>query len=73
MTMICLLGRLTADPELRHTQSQVPVTSFTLAVDRAYQPKGQEQLNHTFPPTSVQPLHGQVQPLRILFLFQCEI
>ena len=43
MNMICLLGRLTADPELRHTQSQVPVTSFTLAVDRAYQPKGQER------------------------------
>ena len=43
MNMVCLLGRLTADPELRHTQSQVPVTSFTLAVDRAYQPKGQER------------------------------
>ncbi len=43
MNMICLLGRLTADPELRHTQSQVPVTSFTLAVDRTYQPKGQER------------------------------
>ena len=43
MNMICLLGRLTADPELRHTQSQVPVTSFTLAVDRAYAPKGQER------------------------------
>ena len=39
MNMVCLLGRLTADPELRHTQNQVPVTSFTLAVDRAYQPK----------------------------------
>lgn len=43
MNMVCLLGRLTADPELRHTQNQVPVTSFTLAVDRAYQPKGQER------------------------------
>lgn len=31
-----LMGRLTADPELRHTQSNIPVTSFTLAVDRAY-------------------------------------
>lgn len=29
--------------ELRHTQSQVPVCSFTLAVDRAYTPKGQEK------------------------------
>lgn len=43
MNMVCLLGRLTAEPELRHTQNQVPVTSFTLAVDRAYQPKGQER------------------------------
>lgn len=31
-----LMGRMTADPELRHTQSNIPVTSFTLAVDRAY-------------------------------------
>lgn len=32
-----LMGRLTADPELRHTPNQVPVTSFTLAVSRAAQ------------------------------------
>ena len=31
-----LMGRLTADPELRHTQSNIPVTSFTLAVDRTF-------------------------------------
>ena len=43
MNFICLLGRLTADPELRHTQSRVPVTSFTLAVDRSFTPKGQEK------------------------------
>ena len=43
MNTVCLMGRLTADPELRYTQTQVPVTSFTLAVDRAYQPKGQER------------------------------
>ena len=43
MNTICLIGRLTADPELRTTQNQVSVTSFTLAVDRAYQPKGQER------------------------------
>ncbi|MBR5135402.1 MAG: single-stranded DNA-binding protein [Clostridia bacterium] len=48
MNMVCLLGRLTADPELRHTQSQVAVTSFTIAVDRAYQPKGQEQRQADF-------------------------
>ena len=43
MNVICIMGRLTADPELRHTASQVPVTSFTLAVDRAFQQKGSER------------------------------
>jgi single-strand DNA-binding protein len=28
------MGRLTRDPELRHTQNNTPVTSFRLAVDR---------------------------------------
>ena len=31
-----LMGRLVADPELRHTQNDIAVTSFTLAVERAY-------------------------------------
>ena len=43
MNMICLMGRLCGDPELRRTQSDVAVASFTLAVDRAYTPKGQEK------------------------------
>ena len=29
-----LMGRLTRDPEMRYTQSNTPVTSFTLAVNR---------------------------------------
>ena len=33
---IVLMGRLTRDPELRRTQSSIPVVSFTLAVDRDY-------------------------------------
>ena len=33
---INLMGRLTRDPELRYTASQVPVASFTLAVDRDF-------------------------------------
>lgn len=33
---IDLMGRLTKDPELRYTQSNTPVASFTLAVDRDY-------------------------------------
>lgn len=31
-----LMGRLTRDPELRHTQTNIPVASFTLAVDRGF-------------------------------------
>jgi single-strand DNA-binding protein len=33
---ITIMGRLTRDPELRYTQSQTPVASFTLAVDRDF-------------------------------------
>ena len=33
---ITIMGRLTRDPELKYTQSQTPVTSFTLAVDRDF-------------------------------------
>ena len=33
---ITIMGRLTRDPELRHTQSQLPVASFSLAVDRDF-------------------------------------
>lgn len=38
-----LMGRLTADPELRHTPNGVAVTSFTLAVDRPYAKSGAER------------------------------
>ena len=33
---IVLMGRLTRDPELRYTQSQTPVASFSLPVDRDF-------------------------------------
>ena len=36
LNRIDIMGRLTRDPELRHTQSQTPVASFTLAVDRDF-------------------------------------
>lgn len=36
MNQIVLMGRLTRAPELRQTNSNVAVTSFTLAVDRGY-------------------------------------
>ena len=36
---VTIMGRLTRDPELRHTQSGAAVTSFTLAVDRDFKDK----------------------------------
>jgi single-strand DNA-binding protein len=33
---IVIMGRLTRDPELRHTQSGTPVASFSVAVDRDF-------------------------------------
>lgn len=38
-----IAGRLTADPELKSTPSGVPVTSFTVAVNRSYRAKNGEQ------------------------------
>ncbi len=38
-----LMGRLVADPELRHTANNVAVTTFRIAVDRNYTPKGGER------------------------------
>ena len=43
MNAVCLLGRLTATPEQKTTANGVSVTSFTVAVDRTYQPKGAER------------------------------
>jgi len=39
MNKVILIGRLTADPELRQTQSGVSSCRFTLAVDRKYADK----------------------------------
>lgn len=41
LNKVILMGRLTRDPELRHTQSNIPVVSFTLAVDRGFKRDGQ--------------------------------
>ena len=40
LNIIALMGRLVADPELRHTSNDVPVASFTLAVERSYVRQG---------------------------------
>ena len=34
---VCLIGRMTKDPELRRTNTGSSVTSFTLAVNRSFQ------------------------------------
>lgn len=36
LNVITLIGRLTRDPELRHTANSIPVATFTLAVDRPF-------------------------------------
>jgi single-strand DNA-binding protein len=40
---VVLMGRLTADPELKSTQSGVKVCSFTLAVERDFRDKSGER------------------------------
>lgn len=40
---VVLVGRLTRDPDLRSTGSGIPVTSFTLAIDRNYTNKQGER------------------------------
>lgn len=40
---VVLMGRLTADPELKTTQSGLSVTSFRIAVDRNYVKQGEER------------------------------
>ena len=39
MNQIVIMGRLTRDPELRHTPNGVAVASFSIAVDRGFAPK----------------------------------
>ena len=39
LNRIVIMGRLTRDPELRHTQTGTPVASFSLAVDRDFKDK----------------------------------
>ena len=43
LNKVILMGRLTADPELRQTQSGVNSCRFTVAVDRNFVPQGGER------------------------------
>lgn len=43
INFVVLMGRLTADPELKHTPNGVSVTSFSVAVDRGYAKQGEDR------------------------------
>ena len=43
LNVVVLTGRLVADPELRHTASDLAVTTFTIAVNRRYARAGEER------------------------------
>ena len=40
LNSVTLIGRLVADPELRYTQTKLPVTTIRIAVDRDYLSSG---------------------------------
>ena len=49
MNLVVYMGRLTADPELKYVgKDNTPVCKFTIAVDRAYQKKGEEKKTDFF-------------------------
>ena len=43
MNKVVLIGRLTADPNLKFTKGGTAVTTFTLAVDRRFKKEGQPE------------------------------
>ena len=43
MNKVCLIGRITKDPELRYTSSNIPSVRFTLAVNRTFQNQNGER------------------------------
>ncbi len=43
LNQVALMGRLTADPELRRTPSNIAVTTFSIAVNRSYVKQGAER------------------------------
>ena len=49
LNCLVIMGRLTADPELRTTPSGTSVTSFTVAVDRNYCKQGEERQTDFIP------------------------
>ena len=43
MNNVSLIGRLATAPELKHTQSNMAYTRFSIAVDRSYAKQGEER------------------------------
>ena len=43
LNVVALMGRLVADPELRHTTSGIATCSFRIAVDRSFVRAGEER------------------------------
>lgn len=43
MNKVILVGRITKDPEVRYTSSDIAVCQFTLAVNRKFQSNGERQ------------------------------
>ncbi len=48
LNSMIIMGRLTADPELRTTPNGVSVTTFTVAVERPFQSAGSERVSDFF-------------------------
>ena len=46
MNKVFLIGRLTRDPELRYTSSNLANMRCSIAVDRTYQREGEESRRH---------------------------
>ena len=42
LNVVALQGRMTRDPELRHTQAGKAITSFSLAVERDFKSNGEK-------------------------------
>lgn len=43
LNKVILMGRLTRDPELKYTTANVPVCSFSIAVDRRFVKQGEQR------------------------------
>ncbi len=44
LNRVTLVGRITADPEIRYTQTGIPVASFSLAVERRFKSSSGERM-----------------------------